>query len=252
MAKKISVSTHKGGAGKTATALAVSAALANAGHRVLLIDLDPQGHCAAGLNIEVEEPSLKDFFERHPTVPLRDVIQRTALDNLDIAPSHLGLEWISAGLAGRPKREELLRRGLKEADQEYGFIIMDTPPSLNVLTQNGITAADFVLIPTGPDARVGEAIHDLQQLIKMLKGDAFDAYRILLVKMDGRKTKTNSVIRAAVEPYGEHVFKTEVPISEPINQAQMAGKDLYSYDASSTGAQAYNAVLDELLTLLRV
>lgn len=249
MSHKIAICTHKGGTGKTVTALALSTALANAGHRTLLIDLDPQGHCSPGLGVDVDQPTLKDFFERHPAMPLRDVAQRTHLDNLEIAASHLGLAWVAEGLGGRPKREELLRRSLKQVDQDYDWILMDTPPSLGVLTQNAVTAADFILIPTPPEARAGEAIVDLLQLVQMLKGDGFDRFRILLTRVDGRKTRTNTAVMAMLEPYKDHVFKTEIPQSEPLNQAQMARKDIYTYDNNSTGAQAYHRLLDELMTI---
>ncbi len=249
MAHKIAICTHKGGTGKTVTALALSTALANAKQRTLLIDLDPQGHCSPGLGVDVDQPTLKDFFERHPTVPLSDVTQKTYLENLDIAPSHLGLAWVSEGLGGRPKREELLRRSLKQADQDYGWILMDTPPSLGVLTQNAVTAADFIVIPTLAEARAGEAIVDLLQLVQVMKGDGFDQFRILLTRVDARKTKTNATIRDVLEPYKDHVFKTEIPQSEPLNQAQMARKDIFSYDERSTGAQAYQRLLDELMTI---
>ena len=250
MALKIAICAHKGGTGKTVTSLATSSGFANGGRRSLLMDLDPQGHCSLGLGVDVGQPTLKEFFEAHPTRPLSDVIQQTGTKNLDIAPSDLGLSWVAEGLGGRPKKEELLRRGLKQADQDYDVIVMDTPPSLGVLTQNAVTAADFILIPTMQEARAGEAIHDLLQLVHLMKGDDFDSFAILLTRVDSRKTRTNATVREALEPWKDKILSTEIPQSEALNQAQMAQQDIFTFQERSPGAQAYYRLLDELISRL--
>ena len=131
MSQTIAVCTHKGGTGKTVTALTLAAGFAEAGRRVLLVDLDPQGHSTLGIGVDPAEPTLKDFFERHPGVPLADVIRHAPeRERLDVAPSDLRLAWTAESLAGRPKKEDLLRRGLKEVAADYDFVLIDTPPSL--------------------------------------------------------------------------------------------------------------------------
>lgn len=250
MSKKIGICAHKGGTGKTVTSLALATGLANAGRKTLLIDLDPQGHCSLGLGVDVDMPTLKQFFDAHPTMPLQEVCQSTGLDNLDIAPSHLGLAWTAEGLSGRPKKEELLRRSLKAIDEVYDIIVMDTPPSLGVLTQNAVTAADFILIPTMSEARAGEAIVDLLQLVHLMKGDSFDNYRILLTRIDSRKSKTNATVRDALQRWNDKLLATEIPQSEALNQAQMVQQDIYQFQERSPGAQAYYRLLDELTTIL--
>lgn len=250
MARTIAICTHKGGTGKTVTALSLAAGLANAGQRCLLIDLDPQAHSTIGAGLDSDGPTLKEFFEQHPTLPLREVIRPTgASQNLHIVPSDLRLAWTAEGLAGRPKKEDLLRRSLKEVAADYDWILIDTPPSLGVLTQNAVAAADFLLIPTLPEARAANAIADLLELVHVMKGDGFEDYGILLTRVDSRKSRTNNAVLAALEPWMSKIFKTVIPQSEPLNQAQMSRQDIYRFDPTCAGAEAYRALTQEVLTL---
>ena len=250
MLHTIAICTHKGGTGKTVTALSLAAGLANAGERCLLIDLDPQGHTTIGLGVEIQGPSLKEFFEQHPALPLRDVIQHAPhTENLDIAPADLRLAWTAEGLSGRPKKEELLKRSLKQVAADYDWILIDTPPSLGVLTQNALTAADFVLIPTLAEARATNAILDLLELVQLLKGESFDAYGVLLTRVDGRKSRTNHAVLEALAPWKHKIFRTVIPQCESLNQAQMAGQDIFRFDPKSTGAEAYLELQQELIRL---
>jgi chromosome partitioning protein len=247
MAHIIAISTHKGGAGKTVTALALAAGLASTGERCLLIDLDPQGHSSIGIGIDRFEPTIKDFFERHPALPLEAVLQPAPTrENLDVAPCDLRLAWIAEALSGRPKKEELLRRGLRSLEPRYGWIVIDTPPSLGSMTQNALAAADFVVIPTQADARAANAIADLLELVQLIKGDAFDRYGILRTRVDAHKTRTNAAVVAALERWKQRLFQTVIPVSEPLNQAQMARRDIFDFAPKSTGALAYLELIHEL------
>ena len=251
MAFRFAICAHKGGTGKTVTSLALAAGLANAGRRVLLVDLDPQGHCSLGLGVDVDRPTLKEFFEAHPTRPLTDVIQETSSANLDIAPSDLALSWVAEGLGSRPKKEELLHRSCKQIDDRYDVLVIDTPPSLGVLTQNAVTAAEFILIPALQEARAGEAIQDLLELVTLMKGDGFDSYRIVFTRVDGRKTKTMAAVRQALQPWQDRILQTEIPQAEALNQAQMAQEDIFTFADRSPGAQAYYRLINEILTITK-
>jgi chromosome partitioning protein len=240
MPQILAICTHKGGTGKTVTALSLAAGLADSGQRCLLVDLDPQAHSTIGIGLDVYEPTLKEFFERHPALVLRDVIQSSpANNNLDVAPSDLRLAWTAEGLSGRPKKEELLKRSLRQVERDYQWIVIDTPPSLGVLTQNAVAAADFILIPTQAEARAANAIADLLELVQVIKGDGFDAYGILLTRVDSRKSRTNTAVFKSLEPWETRIFKTTIPQSEPLNQAQMARQDIFHFDPGSAGADAY-------------
>lgn len=247
MARIIAISTHKGGAGKTVTALALAAGLASSGERCLLIDLDPQGHSSIGIGIDRFERTMKDFFERHPALPLEDVVQPAPdREHLDVAPCDLRLAWITEALSGRPKKEELLRRGLRPLQARYGWIVIDTPPSLGSMTQNALAAADYVVIPTQADARAANAIADLLELIQLIKGDGFERFGILLTRLDVRKTRTNAAVLAALDRWDTRLLKTFIPVSEPLNQAQMARRDIFHFAPDSAGAFAYHELIDEL------
>jgi len=250
MSHTIAVCTHKGGTGKTVTAISLAAGFAAAARRCLLVDLDPQGHSTLGIGIDAADPTLRDFFGRHPGMPLRDVIRATPKnERLDVAPSDLRLAWTAEGLAGRPKKEDLLRRSLKQVANDYDIVLIDTPPSLGVLTQNAVAAADFILIPALAEARAANAIADLLELVHVLKGEGFDAWRILLTRLDGRKTRTNAAVLEALSPWDEKLLRTVIPQSEPLNQAQMARQDIFRFDPASAGAAAYQDLISELQTL---
>ena len=250
MNRTIAVCTHKGGTGKTVTALGLAAGFADSGRRCLLVDLDPQAHSTVGIGVDAVDPTLNEFFARHPAIPLRDVIQHAPdRDHLDIAPSDLRLSWTAEGLAGRPKKEDLLRRGLRQVADDYDVVVIDTPPSLGVMTQNAVVAADFILIPAPAEARAANAIVDILELVHLLKGEAFNAHRVLLTRMDSRKSKTNAAVLAAILPWSGIVLRTVIPQSEPLNQAQMARQDIFRFDPGSTGATAYRELINELDSL---
>lgn len=247
-AKVLSIATHKGGTGKTVTAMALGAALARAGQRTLLVDLDPQGHCTLGLGVELNEndPTLRDFFAE-PAQPLRRILRPTQVSHLHILPSNIRLARVAQALYMRPKREELLRRGLAPLLGQYDFVVVDCPPSLGVLTEAGIAAADLIIIPCQMEARAADGLVDLLEVITIIKGDAFEDWRILLTKFDGRKTVTNEAVLAALSQWESKLFKTSIPQSEPLNQAQIERTDIFSFDARSKGALAYEAFTKEIL-----
>lgn len=248
MAHKLVIAAHKGGVGKTVTAITVSAALARSGKKTLLIDLDPQGHSGLGLGLVVEDgsPTLQSLFTDPPR-PALELVRETQLPHLHILPSSIRLAWTAEGLAGRPKKEEILRRRLDGLEQRYEWIVMDCPPALGVLTQNAIVAADYVLVPALMEARAADALVDLIELMRLLRGDNFDDWGILLTRVDPRKSVTNEAVLAALEPWNRKIFKTRIPTNEPLNQAQIAGKDIFSFEPRSRGAECYLAFLEELI-----
>ena len=250
MIHTIAVCTHKGGTGKTVTAVTLAAGFAEAGRRVLLVDLDPQGHSTLGVGVDVTDPTLRDFFERHPSVPISAVARPVpGRDRLDVAPSDLRLAWTAEGLAGRPKKEDLLRRGLKAVASNYDIVLIDTPPSLGALTQNAVVAADFILVPAPAEARAADAIADLLELVHLLKGETFDDFGIVLTRVDTRKSRTNAAVFASLGPWSEKILGTVIPQSEPLNQAQMERKDIFLFDPASAGAVAYRELINELQNL---
>lgn len=247
-AHTIVLSTHKGGTGKTVTAMALGAGLARAGKTCLLIDLDPQGHTTLGLGVDLNDgaATICEFFHE-PPVPLSRLIRDTHIPGLAIVPSHIRLARIAPSLYMRPKREELLQRGLHPLHQQYHFIVIDCPPSLGVLTETAIAAADRLVIPCQMEARAADGLVDLLEVVSLIKGDDFDAWHILLTKVDSRKSLTNHAVMAALAPWTQKMLKTIIPQSEPLNQAQIERTDIFSFEPKSTGALAYEALTKEII-----
>ena len=248
-ARTISIATHKGGTGKTVTAMGLSSALTRAkGKKTLLVDLDPQGHSTLGLGVELNdsEPMLRELFEQRP-LPIDQVIKKTHLKGLDVVPSNIRLERFAHMLYTRPKREEILKRALRPVSNKYDFIVVDCPPSLGALTEAGIAAADLMLIPCQMEARAADGLADLLEVIGIIKGESFSAWRILLTKVDTRKTITNQAVMETLSPWQDKILKTSIPQSEPLNQAQIERTDIFNFEPKSKGALAYEALTEEIL-----
>lgn len=247
MARTISIATHKGGTAKTVTAMALAAALARSSKRCLLVDTDPQAHSTIGMGIEVADTdlTLRDVLtESSP--PIERVIRETHLPKLHLLPASIRLARSAHMLYMRPKREELLARALAPVLSRYDFIVIDCPPSLGVLTELGIAAADLLIIPCQMEARAADGLVDLLEVISLIKGD-FDDWRILLTRVDPRKTITNQAVRAALATWEHKIFKTWIPQSESLNQAQIARTDIFSFESKSRGASAYKALTQEII-----
>jgi chromosome partitioning protein len=243
----IAVATHKGGTGKTVTAMALSAAFARHGHRTLLVDLDPQGHASLGLGVEVQSGSLtlRDAFSEL-AVPLLTIQKQTHLPNLHVIPSDIRLERMTHHMYTRPKREELLKTALDPVLPDYDFVVLDCPPSLGPLTETAIAAASLVIIPCQMEARAADGLVDVLELISLIKGVQFDAWGILVTKFDSRKSITNEAILAGLSSWQHKMFASRIPQSEPLNQAQIQRTDIFTFDPRSTGAAAYEALAQEI------
>ena len=247
-ATTISIATHKGGTGKTVTAMAVSSALARAGKKTLLIDLDPQGHSTIGLGLELTDgaPTVRDIFVDSAASAAK-IVRQTHIDELDVLPSNIRLERASHLIYTRPKREDVLRRALQPLMGTYAYIVIDCPPSLGPLTESAIGAADVILIPCQMEARAADGLVDLLEVVHIIKGDSFDRWRILLTRVDNRRTVTNEVVLESLAPWKDKVLKTAIPQSEPLNQAQIQRTDIFTFDAKSKGAAAYQTLVESEL-----
>ncbi len=247
-AHTIAIATHKGGTGKTVTAMALGAALGRAGRKCLLVDLDPQGHATLGLGVDLAdgEPTIRELFNE-PPVSMSRLIRETHVPGLHLVPANIRLARIAQALYMRPRREELLKRGLYPLLSQYTHIVIDCPPSLGVLTETAIAAADLIIIPCQMEARAADGLVDLLEIISIIKGETFDDWRILLTKVDGRKTTTNQAVMAALAPWEQKMFKTMIPQSEPLNQTQIERTDIFSFEPKSKGALAYKTFTKEIL-----
>lgn len=247
---KIAVSTHKGGTGKTATALSLAAGLSRHG-RCLLVDLDPQSNATVGLAFRYDDrkPTLVEFFSQYPGFPFERVIHETTNPALHVAPAILKMAWTAEGLSGLPRKEHLLARGLRSIEDHYDWIIMDAPSNLGVLTQNAVVAADLVIMPAMYEADTADAIADLLELVRLLKGNSFNSYRILVTRVHKTKKRTNDAMQQVLAHWQDKTFSTIVPQNEAVNQAKMAQQDIFTFDPRSRAALAYGELVNELLRL---
>jgi chromosome partitioning protein len=249
----LAIAAHKGGVGKTTTAMALAAALARGGHgQVLLVDLDPQGHSTLGLGVDVDDEhvrqhTVRELFERDP-LPLEAVVHQTGVSDLSIIPATIRLETTAQILYSRAMRHAVLQEALERAAGVFAWVVIDCPPSLGPLVENALVAADQVLVPCRMEARATDGLADLVDVLQVLRGRAFEDWRILRTVVDSHNKIANAAIESALRSkYDGALLETVIPKSEALNKAQIARTDIFAFDARSVGAEAYVALVEELL-----
>jgi chromosome partitioning protein len=251
----VAVAAHKGGVGKTTTAMALSAALARAGERVLLVDLDPQGHSTMGLGLDVDDDevrarTVRELLADDPR-PLASVEHSTGVLNLRLVPAIILLERTAQWLVTAPARDRRLQRALAGAAGRYTWIVIDCPPSLGALTENALMAADAVLIPCRFEARAADGVTGLLEVLGELRPQwATDRnWRIVRNARDVRRRISNELAEEMFTKYAGHVLETVIPQSDELNKAQFAGVDIFTYDARCSGAVAYTQLANDVREL---
>jgi chromosome partitioning protein len=245
--KTIAVCCPNGGVGKTTTALALASAFARHGDSTLLVDVDPQGHSTLGLGIELDDdaPTVREVFV-DPPIPAVQAIVSTSVPGLSMLPATIRLERLTQWLYMRPRREAVLARALKPLRSLFTWVVIDSPPSLGSLTEAAVAAADLVIVPCRMEARAGDGLVDLLEVITLLRGEGFSSWRILLTQIDKRKSVSNAAAAAALDPWTASMLATTIPQSEPLNHAQIARVDVFQYDSRCSGALAYDALAGEI------
>lgn len=249
MTKIVSLANQKGGVGKTTTAINLGASIAACERRVLLVDLDPQANATSGLGISKNEPK-----SMYPVLvegmSLRDIVVPTELATLFVAPSSVDLVGAEIELGDAENREFRLRSALQGVAADYDYVLIDSPPSLGLLTINGLTAADSVLVPMQCEYFALEGVSQLLTTVERVR-DALnpnlEIEGIVLTMYDDRMNLSRQVAEEVRGHFGEKVYQTVVPRNVKLGEAPSFGKPIILYDIRSRGSEAYVALAREFI-----
>ena len=250
MRKILAVSNQKGGVGKTTTAINLAASLALADRSVLLVDVDPQGNLTSGVGLKVEASKGPTIYEAlMGTAPLPEL--STSVDNMKLVPANRHLAGAEIELVNMESRESRLAQCLAGVKDKYDYILIDTPPSLGLLTLNALVAADAVIVPLHCEYFALEGIADLVATIKRVRGSLnpkLDILGVLLTMYDDRTNLGQQVASDIRSFFAEKVFTSVIPRNIRLGEAPSHGLPVLFYDAKSKGAEAYVSLAREVLS----
>jgi len=250
MARIVAISNQKGGVGKTTTAINLGAALATHGQRVLLVDMDPQGNASSGLGCPRTHATMGIYDVLMEFRELDSVRVPTSVDRMELIPATRDLAGAAIELSEERHRDRRLRRALNRVRDDYDWILVDCPPTLNLLTVNALVAADGVLIPLQAEyyamEGLGELLRTVSAVRKSLNPD-LEREGIVITMTDTRTNLCREVEAQARHLFGEEVFETVIPRNVRLGEAPSHGKAIVHYDPQSTGARAHLALAAEMI-----
>ncbi|OHA46591.1 MAG: hypothetical protein A3A80_01850 [Candidatus Terrybacteria bacterium RIFCSPLOWO2_01_FULL_44_24] len=252
MAKIIAIANQKGGTGKTTTAMNLGIYLAVLGKKVLLADLDPQGNATGGVGIKPENLAVHIYHALFEKVPARDVMRSAGFFGYDLLPAAPDLAGATVELVDLPEREFKLKNLLHNLAADYDYIIIDCPPSLGLLTINGLVAADEVLIPVQCEFFSIQGLNQLQDTINLIRdniGTKLDILGALITLYDRRNVSARNIAKDLRRSFEGRVFDTVIPRSVALADAPGRGQTIYHAAPDSPGATAYKQLAQEILNI---
>jgi len=252
MGAVLAVVNQKGGVGKTTTAVSVSAWMAELGQRVLLVDLDPQGHATSGLGLQ--HPQAGDARTVYDVLieetPIEEVVVRTGIAGLDLVRANIDLAGAELELIGRLSRETCLARALESVRGAYDFVLVDCPPALGLLTLNGLAAADRAIIPIQCEYYALEGVSQLLRTIELVRrrlNPGLEIGLVVLTMYDPRAKLAQQVAADVRANFGDRVAATPVPRNVRLSESPSHGQPISLYDPRSRGGQAYRRIAQEVI-----
>jgi chromosome partitioning protein len=254
MTKIIAISNEKGGVAKTTTTISLGASLVDLGYRVLLIDLDAQANLTLALGLEPGESENTSSNIMLDNAPLLSARRKTDVENLDLIPSDSRIETSEQFLPVRTNYTTILKRAIANASNlSYDYILFDCPPALGAITQNALTAADLLLIPTQAEYFSAYALRNMMTLVRRIREDSNPnlAYRILVTMLDNRNRTHRNIHDQLRSTFGEGVFNAVIEIDTKLRESSIAGLPISSYKPGARGATQYHILAQELIEYVK-
>ena len=246
----IAIANQKGGVGKTTTSINLSSSLAEAGKKVLTIDVDPQGNTTSGLGLNKHsiENTIYDVFIEQ--LHIKDVKQKSCVEGLDVIPANIDLTGAEIELIGKSNKEFIIKNEIDSIKNDYDFIIIDCPPSLNIITINALTASDTVLVPIQCEYFALEGLEQLLHTIGLVKerlNPSLEIEGIVFTMYDARTNLSLQVVEEIKRMMSTNIYKTIIPRNVRLGEAPSHGLPINLYDAKSKGAQSYQMLAEEVI-----